>query len=74
MTAVHTVMSATGPIGFVAAGFLLHSTGSATAGFVLVAAAMTAGAAIALAGGPLGATTPPTEASAGTVRGAAAAP
>jgi MFS family permease len=50
MTAVHTVMSATGPIGFVAAGFLLHSTGSPTAGFVLVASAMTVGAAIALAG------------------------
>jgi MFS family permease len=50
MTAVHTVMSATGPIGFVAAGFLLHSTGSPTAGFVLVASAMTVGAAIARAG------------------------
>ena len=59
MTAVHTTLSATGPIGFVAAGFLLHSTGSPTAGFVLVAAAMTAGAAIALAGGPLAESSPP---------------
>lgn len=58
MTAVHTVMSATGPIGFVAAGFLLHSTGSPTAGFVLVAAAFTAGAAIAIAGGRRAAVAP----------------
>ena len=48
---VHTLISAAGPIGFVAAGLLLHQTGSVTAGFVLVAAAFTAGAAIIAAGG-----------------------
>jgi predicted MFS family arabinose efflux permease len=51
-TTVTTLMSATGPLGFAAAGFLLHA--SVTAGFVLVAAAMTLGAAIVVVlGGPL---------------------
>ena len=51
-TTVNTLMSATGPLGFVGAGFLLLH-GSVTAGFVLVAAAMTAGALIVMTGGPL---------------------
>jgi MFS family permease len=50
-TTVNTLMSATGPLGFVAAGFLLHA--SVTAGFVLVAVAMTLGAAIVVLAGPL---------------------
>jgi MFS family permease len=51
-TTVTTLLSATGPLGFVAAGFLLLR-GSVTAGFVLVAAAFTVGAVIVVTGGPL---------------------
>ena len=47
----HTLLSATGPLGFVGAGLLLHGSQSATAGFVLVVAATTVGAAIVAAGG-----------------------
>jgi MFS family permease len=47
---VNTLMSATGPLGFVGAGLLLHASQSATAGFVLVVAATTVGAAIVAAG------------------------
>jgi hypothetical protein len=50
-TSVQTLLSATGPLGFVGAGFLLHATGSVTAGFVLVAAAATLGAGIVAIGG-----------------------
>jgi hypothetical protein len=50
-TSVMTLISATGPLGFVGAGFLLHATGSVTAGFVLVAAAVTVGAAVVAVGG-----------------------
>jgi predicted MFS family arabinose efflux permease len=50
-TSVQTLLSATGPLGFVGAGFILHATGSVTAGFVLVAASATVGAVIVAIGG-----------------------
>ncbi len=50
-TSVNTLISATGPLGFVGAGFLLHATGSVTAGFALVAAAATLGATVVAVGG-----------------------
>jgi len=46
MASATTVMSATGPLGFVGAGLLLQGSASAIPGFMLVAAATTAGAAI----------------------------
>jgi hypothetical protein len=54
MTSVNTAISATGPLGFAGAGLLLHLTDSVTAGFVLVVAASTIGAAIVVSGGSAG--------------------
>jgi len=51
MTTVTSVMSVGGPIGFAGAGLLLQYAPSGTAGFALVAAATTAGVAIAMSGG-----------------------
>jgi MFS family permease len=57
-TSVNTLISATGPLGFAGAGLLLHATGNVTAGFVLVVAATTLGAAIVAAGGRVSETSP----------------
>jgi MFS family permease len=51
---VNTLISATGPLGFVGAGLLLHRAASVTPGFVLVAATTTLGAAIVAAGARIG--------------------
>jgi len=48
---VMTAISATGPLGFVAAGILLQHGGSATPGFMLVATAATVGATVVVAAG-----------------------
>jgi predicted MFS family arabinose efflux permease len=59
MASATTAMSATGPLGFVGAGFLLQRSASALPGFALVAAATTVGAAIvAVSGLRHSATTP----------------
>jgi hypothetical protein len=62
-TSVQTLLSATGPLGFVGAGFIVHATGSVTAGFVLVAASATVGAVIVAIGGAADA---PAEVASGT--------
>jgi hypothetical protein len=46
MASATTLMSATGPLGFVGAGLLLQGSASAVPGFVLVAVATTVGATI----------------------------
>jgi predicted MFS family arabinose efflux permease len=51
MASATTAMSATGPLGFVGAGFLLQRSASALPGFALVAAATTLGAAIVTVSG-----------------------
>lgn len=48
-TAATTVMSATGPLGFVAAGFLLDRATSVTPGFAFAVGALTVGGAVAAA-------------------------
>ena len=63
MASVIAATSATGPLGFVGAGFLLHHSHSATPGFVLVVAAATIGAAVVITAG---ARRPPLEVPAGT--------
>ncbi len=50
-TSVNAAISATGPLGFVGAGLLLHRATSVTPGFVLVVAAATLGAAIVATAG-----------------------
>ena len=52
MTAAQTVMSTTGPLGFVAAGLLLQR-GPLTPAFVLIAAATTIGAVVSVTGEPM---------------------
>lgn len=52
MASVTTVISAPGPLGFLGAGLLMQRTGSVAASFVLVSAAATVGAAVAVTGGP----------------------
>ena len=52
MTAAQTVMSTTGPLGFVAAGLILQS-GPVLPAFVLVAVATTVGAVMSVTGEPL---------------------
>jgi predicted MFS family arabinose efflux permease len=52
MTSTMTAISSTGPLGFLGAGLLLQHLESPTAGFTLVVAAMTLGAAV-VAGAPL---------------------
>jgi MFS family permease len=49
MTSTTTAISSTGPLGFLGAGLLLQDASSPTAGFVLVVAAMGAGAAVVAA-------------------------
>jgi hypothetical protein len=50
MTSTMTAISSTGPLGFLGAGLLLQNAASATAGFVLVVTAFTAGAVVVAAG------------------------
>ncbi len=59
MASATTVMSATGPLGFVGAGVLLQGSTSALPGFALVAAATTVGAAIIVISRLAGTRTPP---------------